>query len=136
MTPEVRIDAANSLKAAESKSFLGWLGLTSIWSMPTSVIASSAPGADDSSAPSPRPSPRLFMFEHLSREVQIGHGTAGPQIMQHHRLAVARRLAEPDVAWNDRLEDFPGEIAMDLIADLERQTRAAIKHREHDALDR
>src|SRR5437868_12570495 len=136
MTPDDRIDAANSLKASESKTFLGWLGLTSIWSIAMSLIVSSLPGADDNRAPSPRPSPRLFMLYHLSHEVQISDGAAGSQVMEHHRFAVARRLAEPDVARDHRLKDLAREIAMDLVADLQREARPAVEHRENDALDR
>src|SRR5919197_207664 len=105
--------------------------------MAISLIVSSVPGVDDRSAPSPRPSPRwLFMLQHLPRELEISDGAAGAKIVQHDRLAVAGRLAEPYVAWNHRLENFAWEVTTDFVTDLQREARPAIEHREHDSFDR
>jgi hypothetical protein len=49
---------------------------------------------------------------------------------------VARRLGDPDVAWDDGVEDLVPEVPLDLGSDLERQARPAIEHREDDPLDR
>src|SRR5882724_10862333 len=104
--------------------------------MGISLIVSSVPGVEDSRAPRPRPRPRLFMSDHLASQVEIGDRAAGSQIVEHDRPAMARRLGEPDVTWNHRLEDFAREVTLHFVADLERETRAAVEHREHDALDR
>src|SRR3989441_7976612 len=76
------------------------------------------------------------MLQHLPREFEIGDGAAGAEIVQHDRLAVAWRFAEPHVAWNHRLENFAREVATDLVAHLKREARPTIEHREHDPLDR
>src|SRR5437868_15279801 len=55
--------------------------------------------------------------------------------MEHDRLAMTGRLSEPDVPRYDSLEDLPGEITLDLVPDLERETRPAIKHRQDDSID-
>src|SRR5215467_3652570 len=104
--------------------------------MAMSLTGSSAPGVADSRAPSPRPRPRLFMSDHLTGQVEIRQRAARFELVQHDRLAMARSFAEPDVAWNDGLEDLSRKVALDLIADLQRKTRASIEHREHDPLDR
>lgn len=48
---------------------------------------------------------------------------------------MARRLAEPYVAWDDGLEDLVVKEAADLLDHLVGQGRAAVEHREHHALD-
>src|SRR5262245_16613724 len=97
---------------------------------------SASEGSEASSAPRPRPSPRrLIMAQHLPRQIQVSSGTGGPEVVQHHRLAVARRLCQTNVPRNDRIEDLPGKVAIDLFADLERQAGSAVEHGEHDALD-
>ena len=55
--------------------------------------------------------------------------------MEHHGLAVARRLAEPDVAWDDGLEDLAREVAMNFLSDLNRHARPPIEHGEHNTAD-
>ena len=55
--------------------------------------------------------------------------------MEHHGLPVAGCLGEAHVARNHRVEDLARKVAVDLLADLERQARPPIEHREHDALD-
>src|SRR2546422_11131992 len=104
--------------------------------MGTSISDSASAGSDESSAPSPRPSPRLLiMIQDLPCQFEVGCGTAGPEIMKHHRLAMAGRFREPNVPRNDRVEHLPGKVAIHLVADLERETRPTIEHREHDAFD-
>src|SRR5437016_4767049 len=39
-------------------------------------------------------------------------------------------------ARNHRLEDFARKVTVHLVADLDRETRASVEHREHDTLDR
>src|SRR4030095_3775117 len=97
---------------------------------------SASEGSEASNAPRPRPRPRLlFMAHHLPCQLQISSGTGGPEVVKHHRLAVARRLRQTDVPRNDRIEDLSGKVSIDLVANLEREARPAVEHREHDALD-
>src|SRR4030095_16055061 len=97
---------------------------------------SASEGSEDSSAPRPRPSPRrLIMAQHLPCQIQVSSRTGGPDVVQHHRLAVARRLRQTNVPRNDRIEDLSGKVAIDLFADLERQAGPSVEHSEHDALD-
>src|SRR5262245_65684954 len=97
---------------------------------------SASEGSEASSAPRPRPSPRrLIMAQHLPGQIEVSSGTGGPDVVQHHRLAVARRLCQTYVPRNDRIEDLPRKVAIDLFADLERQAGPAVEHGEHEALD-
>src|SRR2546428_8056113 len=102
MTPELRIDAVSSDKPIESKDFLGWLGFGATESIGTSRSVSPSAGVDESRAPRPRPSPRLFMAQHLARQVEVGERPARPDIVEDDRLAVARRLGQADTPGNDR----------------------------------
>ena len=57
------------------------------------------------------------------------------KIVEHHGLAVARRLAEPDVSWDDGFEDLTREVAMDFLADLHGHAGPTIEHGQHDPAD-
>src|SRR5207249_3385507 len=96
---------------------------------------SSAVGVAESRAPRPRPSPRLFMLQHLPGEFEICDRPTRSQVMEHHGLPVARCLREAHVARDHRVEDLAREVAVHLVSDLKRQARPAIEHREHDARD-
>src|SRR5262245_44049615 len=97
---------------------------------------SASAGSEASNAPRPRPSPRRFiMAQHLPGQIEVSSRTGGPDVVQHHRLAVARRLSQTNVPRNNRIEDLPGKVAIDFFADLERQAGPAVEHGEHDALD-
>src|SRR5438093_6842673 len=104
-------------------------------SIASSVDAPPTSVADDSKAPSPRPSPCLLtMREHLLGQFEIGDRSRRAQIIEHDRLAVTRCLSEADVPRNDRGQDLAAEMLLDLGLDLGRQTRPAVEHRQHDAL--
>src|SRR5262245_65589108 len=75
------------------------------------------------------------MAQHLPRQLKVSSGAGGPEVVQHHRLAVARRLRQTNVPTNDRVEDLPWKIAIDLFTNLERKAGPAVEHREDDALD-
>src|ERR1041384_6587583 len=136
MTPDALIEADSSFKALESNTFLGWLGFGSTWSTSTSSSVSPSDGVEEGKAPRPRPRPRLlFMCENLPRELQVCDGPTRAQVVQHHGLAVTRRFAEADVAWDDGLVDLAGEISVHLFTDLRGHARPPIEHREHDAAD-
>src|SRR5262245_51599856 len=97
------------------------------------MSVSPSTGVEERSAPRPRPRPGLLcMLENLPRQFEVGDGAAGAQVVKHHRLAVARSLAEPDVSRNDGLEDLTGEVPMDLFADLQSHAGATVEHGEHD----
>jgi len=48
----------------------------------------------------------------------------------NHRAAEARRLADPDVARDDRVEDQRGEVLAHLALDVAREARAPVVHRQ------
>src|SRR6266850_1213326 len=97
---------------------------------------SASEGSEASSAPRPRPSPRLMlMAQHLPCQLEVSSGAGGPEVVKHHRLAVARRLRQTNVPRNDRIEDLSRKVSLDLFADLEREARPAVEHRQHDAPD-
>src|SRR5882724_10953755 len=101
--------------------------------MGTSTSDSTSAGSEDSSAPSPRPSPRLVsMVQHLPSQFEVCGRATGLEIVQHDRLAVAWRLRKANVARNDGIEHLSGKVPVHLVANLERQTRSAVEHREHD----
>src|SRR4030095_11065424 len=90
---------------------------------------SASDGSEASSAPRPRPRPRLlFMAQHLPCQLQVSSGAGGPEVVQHHRLAVARRLRQTNIPRNDRVEDLPGKVAIDFFADLDRKACPAVEH--------
>src|SRR4029450_3954772 len=96
---------------------------------------SASEGSAASRGPRPRAGPRLlFMTQHLPCQLQVSSGAGGPEVVQHHRLAVARLLRQTNVPRNDRVEDLSGKVAIDFFADLERKACPAVEHREHDAL--
>src|SRR5216684_3215971 len=91
--------------------------------MGTSTSDSASAGSADSSAPSPRPSPRLvIMVQHLPSQFEVCGGATGLEIVKHDRLAVARRFRKP-------------KVPVHLVANLEREARPAVEHREHDPQD-
>src|SRR2546422_2338023 len=104
--------------------------------MGTSTNDSASAGSADSSAPSPRPSPRLVItVQHLPSQFEVCGGATGLEIVKHDRLAVARRFRKPNVPWNDGIEHLSGKVPVHLVANLEREARPAVEHREHDPQD-
>src|SRR3990172_11890544 len=96
--------------------------------------SSPSPGVEESRAPRPRPSPRLFMGQDLPCEIEVRERAARPEIVEHDRLAVARRFGQAHVARDDGVEDLAREVAVDLVADLEREARPAVEHPHYDFL--
>src|SRR5512138_1777565 len=127
--------AASSASASSPKRFLGWNGLatSSSRSISSGVLrASSAPGI---SAPSPLPSPRLSAIQNLPREVEVSLRPSTADVVEDDRLAVAGRLAQPDVSRDHGAEHSPREVVADLPGHLLGQVDSTIVHREEDALD-
>ena len=75
-------------------------------------------------------------LDELVGDGEVALGARAAQVVQQHRLAVARRLGQPHVARHRRLEDLVAEVLGDLGADLVGQVHAAVEHREHHAVDR
>src|SRR5262249_14593849 len=115
MTPDVLIDSASSSRAPESNAFRGCLGFGSLWAIGISGGVSPPAGASPRSASRPRPRPRLFMPQNLLGELEIRDGAARSHIVQHDRTAMAGRLAQADVAWDDSLEDVPWKVPMHFV---------------------
>src|SRR5579883_3488069 len=47
--------------------------------------------------------------QKLGRQTDIGLGARRAKIVEQHRLAVARRFADPDIAWDHRFVDRVAE---------------------------
>src|SRR5262245_5160259 len=75
------------------------------------------------------------MLDELSGQFEVGERSVGPHVVKHDRLAVARGLGQADVPRDDRLEDLPGEVPVDLVSNLECQAGATIEHGQHDTAD-
>src|ERR1041384_434458 len=73
--------------------------------------------------------------EEFPRERHVIARAGGDRLVQEHRLAVARRFAEPDVARDEGLEELLAEVLPDLVDDLVRKPEAAVEHRHEHALD-
>src|SRR5712691_8700752 len=135
MTPDARIDAANSSKLLGSKVFLGWLGFGTTWSTLISMSVSDSVGVDESSAPRPRPRPRLVMSEYLRCQLEVRDSSLRTEIMKHHRFSVARSFRKSNVPRDDRFEDLSWKILLNFGADLQGQARPAVEHRQDDSRD-
>src|SRR4030095_8626880 len=72
------------------------------------------------------------MVQHLPSQFEVRGGATGPEIVKHDRSAVAGRFRETHVAWDDGVEHLPWKVSIDLIANLEREARSAVEHREQD----
>src|SRR5262245_37030760 len=72
------------------------------------------------------------MTKHLPREIEIRYCARRAKIVEHDRLAVARRFRDPNVSWNDRRQDLVAEMLLHFPLDLARETRPAIEHGQHD----
>src|SRR5262249_33269886 len=73
--------------------------------------------------------------QHLAREREIRFGATRFDVVENHRHAVARRLAEPDVARNDGTEDFLLEERADVAGHLVPEIRSIVEHREEHAFN-
>ena len=80
-TPELRMEAVSSSRAAGLNAFRGWRGLGlrlstgSSRSRGASSVSAGEAGVvgDGSRAPRPRPSARFIMGEHLLGQLEIGY---------------------------------------------------------------
>ena len=69
------------------------------------------------------------------RERHVGRGAARLHVVQHAGHAVARRLAQPNVARNDRVEHLLLEELADVARHLLAEIRAFVVHRQQHAFD-
>ena len=73
--------------------------------------------------------------EHFAREGEIRFGAARFDVVENHGHAVARRLAEADVARDDGAKHFLLEELPHVGRDLLSEIRALVEHREQHAFD-
>src|SRR3990170_5868076 len=141
MTPCSFMDAASSLSFPSSKTFLGWYSLGAILSSSSSMMPSaffslsSRVERSGMSAPRPLPSATFCMADDLLGKVKVALGHPRPDIVQQHRLAVARRLGERHIAVNDGGVDFVAEIFAHFLRHLVGQVVPAVVHGEEHAFD-
>ncbi|OLB36522.1 MAG: hypothetical protein AUG14_01900 [Candidatus Rokubacteria bacterium 13_1_20CM_2_68_19] len=68
------------------------------------------------------------MSQNLLCQLQMRDGPTRSHIVQHDWTPVTGRLTQANVPWDDGLEDISGEIPVDFVADLQRETRTPIEH--------
>src|SRR5207247_11162784 len=107
-TPTAEIDSAREVRLSSSKLARGWFGFGRMLSIGTSsrTISSDPPGMR---ADRPRPRPVLraggdMAADDLLCHLAVGDGSSGRGVEDDHRLAVAGRLRQLDVAGNDVAE--------------------------------
>src|SRR5258708_30840190 len=125
-TPLLRIDSASSSLCDSSKCRRGWCLLGRISSMPRFITPLRSAG-DPPGMRAPRPLPSAGRFtcalgsfkpsperlralafrgtgvvplQHLLCELQVALRALGLDVVEDRRAAVAGRLREPDVAWD------------------------------------
>src|SRR5690348_9447604 len=118
MTPRSFTDSDSASRDSSSKTRRGWRAFGAIRS--TGSLRSSAPGAVPSVgariAASPRPMPRgrSATRGHLLGEREVGLGPGAVGVVVDDGNAVARRLAQADVARDDGVEHEGREVRTDL----------------------
>src|SRR5688572_477530 len=159
MTPFSRIELVNSSSWSESKSLRGLVVLAPMKSTGKrrTPPAFSAARTPSELAMSPmraaRPRPRRdgfpLSFIGLSSgrmelslppydfggEAQIGLAAGAFEIVKQGRLAVGRRLGEPNVARNDGVVDEVAKLIAHVLQHLVGEVVAAVEHGHHHALD-
>src|ERR1700733_10020611 len=93
---------------------------------------SSSRGATDRIAARPRPIPfgRSATRGHLLGELEVGVCAGAVRVVVDNGLAKARRLPDPDVAGDDRIEHQFGEVLADLPLDILREAGSGVMHRQ------
>src|SRR5574341_1553155 len=141
ITPCSLMEAASSFSLPSSKNFRGWYSFgmilsSSISAMPRAFFSFSS-SADRSGmrAPSPLPSACFCIADDLLGKFQVALRPAGPDVVEDHRLAVARGLGEGNVPVNDRRIHLVPEILSDLLRHLLRQVVPGVVHGEKHAFD-
>src|SRR6185369_7045384 len=136
--PLARIDAASSSSFASRKTVRGWSGFGSRRSRSTSISTSPCSTVavpEEKSALSPLPSAFLVICQNLLGQIQVTVRTPTFHIVEQDRLAVARRLGEPHVARDRRLEDLRSEKIAQVGHHLIREVRSLVEHRQEKPLD-
>ena len=67
--------------------------------------------------------------------LEVARGAPRTGIVGHHRLAIARRLGDPDVAGDDRLEHLVAEVVPDVLLDGVGQPGTPVVHGQQDRGD-
>ena len=67
--------------------------------------------------------------------LEVARGAPRTGIVGHHRLAVARRLGDPHVARDDRLQNLVAEVVPDVLLDRVRQPGTPVVHGQQDRGD-
>jgi hypothetical protein len=68
-------------------------------------------------------------------QIQIAFCTFGMDIVQEDRFSVTGGFTEPDVPWDDCLENLIFEVIFYLMGDLVGEVVSAIKHGEEDPFE-
>src|SRR5262245_37611361 len=98
-------------------------------------IGTSVSTAAGMRASRPRPSARLTTFDYLPRQVHVARRSGAVGVIDDHGLPEARRLAQANIARNDRPVDPFGEEAARLVEHLLRQVEPVVIHGEEHTFD-
>src|SRR5712671_3576143 len=135
--PFSRIDSTRP--SSDPKSLRGWYGLgwirsMSSISMPESVLTPAV--TSGMRLLRPFPSACLFMtFDHLARQAHVGLGALRFDVVKEDRAAEARRLPQPDIAWDDGGEHPLLEEFANVVDHLAGEIGPVVEHREQDPVD-
>ena len=69
----------------------------------------------------------------IGAQLPVRDGAAARRVVQRDRHAVARRLAEPDVARDERRQQLLAEAGANLVDDLVREREPGVEEGHHDA---
>src|ERR1700690_2968957 len=73
--------------------------------------------------------------EELPSQFEVGFGAPGTRVVQSDGLAVAWRLGQADVAWDDGFIDDLAKVLAKSLSDLLGEVGAVVVHRQQNALD-
>ena len=65
-----------------------------------------------------RPCRALFTGDELVRDRDVGLGADALHVVEHDRLSETRGFSEPDIAWDDAVEDLRAELLARVSGDL------------------
>src|SRR5439155_12844777 len=134
-TPVERIDSVSSFSPSSGKTLRGCNGLGSINSTATESRPDVVVSTSRRSELSPRPNAFVCMGYNLLSELPIALGAARSRVVNEHRLAIAWRLGQTDIARDDGGEDLVAEKVLQIVPHLAGKVSALVVHRQQDAFD-
>src|SRR5712671_5619819 len=129
MTPCARMESASSLSPSSAKFLRGCWVLGRIRSISISRSGSISGSGVPNRALRPRPKAFRCAMNNLLCEAYIGLCSFGFNVVKQDRTTVAGSFPEPNVAWNDRGQDFFGKKLLQILHHLIGKVGSFVKHR-------